>query len=248
MPTGASSIAGSPPMSIGACPTISLLTRSIRPLAFDTMRPVASSNRSPYVSIVPRLVFCARVAVVRAAGGFARARDVAGRRCVRRWAARDRRVGRSGRRSLLGARRERRGFECRRSRRRGRIAGYSIRETARGRRQDERDLDRAGGADDAPRPCLASALEAQDILEPRAIVVGLREKARRHRRRRHDGKSLRPHFEIHVWILTAIDRSPVRLGGARLEHVPIPAPIHDDLHLVVRVQRCLQAQNELAAL
>ena len=123
MPTGATSIAGSPPMSIGACPTISLLTRSIRPLAFDTMRPVASSTRSAYVSILPRLVFCARVAVVRAAGGFARARDVAGRRCVRRWAARDRRVGRSGRRSLLGARRERRGFECRRSRRRGRIRG-----------------------------------------------------------------------------------------------------------------------------
>ena len=75
MPTGASSIAGSPPMSIGACPTISLLTRSIRPLAFDTMRPVASSTRSAYVSILPRLVFCARVAVVRAAGGFARARE-----------------------------------------------------------------------------------------------------------------------------------------------------------------------------
>lgn len=60
---------------IGALPTTSLLTRSIKPFAFDTMRPVAFSTRPMYVSSASRPDFGSHPALPAAAGGFACGRD-----------------------------------------------------------------------------------------------------------------------------------------------------------------------------
>jgi hypothetical protein len=80
---------------------------------------------------------------------------------------------------------------------------------------------------------------------PRVVLVG---RAPRHRLARHDGEAFRAHLKVHTGIAAAIGGLPERSSRFGLGYASRAPPVHDDLDLVLRVQRRLQAEHGLAAL